>query len=141
MDTATTKPPPIGAAPGFRGWARWGWLAGPLVLAGLFVLWRFEPAGQFFFPRCWLYQTTGLQCPGCGTTRALHALLHGDVVAALRLNGLAVVGLVLGGWFALRWGWAWRTGRWWRNPFAHPYMIAALGGLTVGFGIARNLTW
>ena len=122
-------------------WVRWGWLGIPVVLVGLLVLWKFEPAGQFFFPRCWLYQTTGLQCPGCGTTRAFHALLHGDLAAALRFNALAVCGLAVGAWFAVRWIWAWQTGRWWRNPFRHPYVLAALGGIAFGFGVVRNLPW
>jgi hypothetical protein len=31
------------------------------------------------YPGCLLKETTGLDCPGCGGTRAMHALLQGDV--------------------------------------------------------------
>jgi len=51
-----------------------------------FVAWFFNPATAGFFPVCPLYSMTGLACPGCGMTRGLHALLHGDVVSALDFN-------------------------------------------------------
>ena len=50
------------------------------------VLYRFDPAQVSFYPRCVFHALTGWQCPGCGTTRALHHLLHGDVAGAFRLN-------------------------------------------------------
>jgi hypothetical protein len=47
---------------------------------------------------------TGLNCPGCGMTRALYALLHGHFQAALKDNALflaVLAGLaVRGAWFA-----------------------------------------
>lgn len=42
-------------------------------------------------PVCVLRQTTGVSCPGCGTQRAVHALLHGDIAAAWGFNALFVV--------------------------------------------------
>lgn len=54
--------------------------------AGMWLLYRFPPAGNRFYPQCAFHTLTGLDCPGCGTTRALHALLHGDVGAAFRFN-------------------------------------------------------
>lgn len=118
---------------------RWAILIGAAVLLSLGVLWRVEPAGQPFYPRCWLYQTTGLQCPSCGATRAVHALLNGRIREAVQLNALVVAAVPLGLWMACRWLWGWRSGRWWPNPLVHPWVLALLGGLAFGFGIGRNL--
>ena len=119
----------------------WGWLLLAGGLAALATVWHFEPQGQFFYPRCWLYQTTGLKCPGCGATRAVHALLHGDWRAAWAFNPLLIALLPGAAWLAVRALRGWWTGRWWPNPLAHRYVIAALLGITVGFGLARNLPW
>ncbi len=39
--------------------------------------------------RCPLHELTGLECPSCGLTRAVHALLDLDFARAARLNILA----------------------------------------------------
>jgi hypothetical protein len=48
---------------------------------------------------CAFRQATGVPCPGCGLSRALAALLRGDLVSALTFHAfaplLAVCGLVL----------------------------------------------
>lgn len=59
-----------------------------LALAALYF--RLDPA-QYPFPRCPVHWLTGLHCPGCGTQRALHALLHGRVGQALSFNLLAAL--------------------------------------------------
>jgi hypothetical protein len=65
----------------------------------------FNPATHSFYPVCQFHRLTGLNCPGCGMTRAVYALLHGDFMMALRDNALFVVALGMlalrGGWFAL----------------------------------------
>jgi hypothetical protein len=48
----------------------------------------FEPGKSGFFPPCMFRALTGLACPGCGSTRALHQLLHGHVGSAFALNPL-----------------------------------------------------
>lgn len=73
---------------------------GPLLAAGLFaggvLLWHADPATPGgLLPPCPFYWLTGLYCPGCGTTRALHALLHLDVAQALTMNPLLVLALPL----------------------------------------------
>ena len=69
------------------GATAFGLLAG-LALAVLYF--RLDPA-HYPFPRCPVYWLTGLHCPGCGTQRALHALLHGHVGQAVGFNLLAAV--------------------------------------------------
>ena len=64
-------------------------------IAVLAVVWAFDPSTAGFFPRCPMFALTGLQCPGCGTTRALHALLHGDVATAFSFNPFTLFLLAL----------------------------------------------
>lgn len=71
--------------------AKGKWLLGTTIMiasAGLYVLWAFDPGVASFYPRCVFHSLTGLQCPGCGATRAIHHLLHGDVAGAFRLNAM-----------------------------------------------------
>ena len=72
-----------------RNYTTWALALGALVLIG--VYYRFDPARAGFFPPCPLRAVTGWLCAGCGAQRAIHALLHGDLAAAWRLNPLLVV--------------------------------------------------
>lgn len=59
---------------------------------GIYFFAAFDPEHQAgIFPKCGFYVLTGYRCPGCGTQRALHHLLHGDIVGAFKLNALAFV--------------------------------------------------
>ena len=49
-----------------------------------------RPNGQAFYPPCPLHAVTGIWCPICGSTRAVHALLTGDLTRALHDNVLLV---------------------------------------------------
>lgn len=70
-----------------------GRIAATLV-AGMvgWLYFRFDPA-QYPFPKCPFIAITGYQCPGCGSQRALHLLLHGQVDDALQANPLFVLAL------------------------------------------------
>jgi hypothetical protein len=52
-------------------------------------------------PRCFWHALTGHACPTCGATRAVGALLHGDLTAALAWNPLVCIALLGYGLFAL----------------------------------------
>ncbi|MBW4721162.1 DUF2752 domain-containing protein [Saccharothrix sp. SC076] len=90
---------------------------GPLVVAagaavaGVGLLFFDPNSPRSVWPPCLLYALTGIQCPACGSTRMVHALLHGDLAAAWHFNAVALVGgLPLLGWLWLRWFRAARRG-------------------------------
>ena len=67
-----------------------------LALAPLacIALYLFDPAAKDDpYPNCPFLWLTGYYCPGCGTLRAYHQLLRGNVVDAIGLNPLTVVAL------------------------------------------------
>ena len=66
------------------------WLS--LAVGSIYLL-LFEPGKSGLFPVCPFHALTGFACPGCGTTRALHRLVHGDVVAAFELNPFTMLSL------------------------------------------------
>jgi hypothetical protein len=65
---------------------------GLLISAAIYVF-LFEPGKSGFFPLCPFRLLTGLTCPGCGSTRAMHQLLHGHFEAAFMLNPLFLIAL------------------------------------------------
>lgn len=54
-----------------------------IMIAIYFLL---NPMQQHWPLRCPFKLITGLQCPGCGNQRALHALLHGHFAEAVHYN-------------------------------------------------------
>jgi len=60
------------------------------LVAGV-VLFFFNPLSASIYPPCPFHHLTGLHCPGCGSLRATHQLLHGHLAAAFALNPLWVV--------------------------------------------------
>ena len=53
----------------------------------------FNPEKCQIFPQCPFRQLTGLLCPGCGSQRAIHQLLNGHLLSAIRHNVFLVVTL------------------------------------------------
>lgn len=80
-------------------------LAGGVLLcaAGALVFFAFDPTKVSLFPPCLFHEITGLDCPGCGAQRALHELLHGHLVPAIRFNAMFVASLPFAAWLAPRW--------------------------------------
>jgi len=67
------------------------WLTPPaLVICGLALVNAVDPRIPGNYPPCLFLFVTGCYCPGCGTLRALHSLLHGDLRSALGYNALTV---------------------------------------------------
>jgi hypothetical protein len=93
------------------------------------VVFAFDPSRVSLFPPCPLHHYTGLWCPGCGTTRAMHQLLHGNVAAAFRYNPLAISLLPVIGYLGIRR----------EEQTMKPVWIWTLLGVVVTFGILRNI--
>jgi hypothetical protein len=134
---AAARVPPKLASPTKK---RSAWLAvgGLAVVAVGAVLFWFNPARFRFYPFCFFHELTGLHCPGCGGTRALHQLLHGNVAAALHLNALLVILLPLFAWLGIRFA----AGKLNPLPAARPVSPKWLWlflALSVVFAVLRNL--
>ena len=62
-----------------------------LVLVGAVLFYVFVPPE--YWPRCWWLMLTGTKCPGCGSQRAIAAMLQGDFLQAVSYNPILVVGI------------------------------------------------
>ncbi len=107
-----------------------------LVIAAIVVaaalVYFFAPGEHRFYPRCIFHSLTGLACPGCGSLRAAHNLLHGNFTTAFRLNPfvLTIVPPTLGVWLV-------------RGEAAfsriRPIWIWLIVTVIIAFSILRNL--
>ena len=66
-------------------------MLGATVIGASAVVFFFNPSTHGFYPICLFHKLTGWNCPGCGGTRSVYALLHGNVALALKDNALFVV--------------------------------------------------
>lgn len=66
-------------------------IAVPLAATALTVLYFVDPTRHMLAPPCPYLTLSGLACPGCGLTRAVHLLLHGDLARAFAYNPWAFV--------------------------------------------------
>lgn len=59
----------------------------------LIIYYFYDPVTTSWAPKCPFKVLTGLQCPGCGLQRALHALLQGRFVEAIHYNYFLLFGI------------------------------------------------
>ena len=117
------------------------WLAGASVwFTALYVV---DPNEPGHFPTCPFLWLTGFYCPGCGSMRCTHDLLHGDLAGAFARNPVLPIVYV-----ALAIGFTRWTIRLWRGlPRTHlapPWRIQAIAWAYVAFFVLRNVpgwTW
>lgn len=73
-----------------------------LVLGAVtWAVYDFLVSSELLKVTCVLHSLTGLYCPGCGGTRAFHALLGGRVILSAWYHPLVLYGAVVGGGFFL----------------------------------------
>ena len=109
-------------------------LAGAVAVCAILLFADPNAAGSVL-PACPFHALTRLYCPGCGTTRALHALLHGQLGLALSMNPLAVLAVPLVPALLLR------------PRFPDQAWLAKLADarlwmpVVLAFSVLRNLPW
>jgi hypothetical protein len=121
---------------------RKGWLPVTMIASAalaVVTLRVFDPATSGVFPPCPMRYLTGWYCPGCGSLRAIHQLLLGNLRAAWAMNPLTVVlipfltyGLASHALFEIR-------GRGLPRMFLPAVSIRVLCAVILLFGMARNL--
>ena len=68
-----------------------------IFLGALTLFFIYDPSEVALFPKCPFLSFTGLYCPGCGSQRAMHDLLHGDILSGFKHNLLmSVLFFILG---------------------------------------------
>ena len=107
------------------------------VVALVWLYGRFDPATAPF-PRCLFKVITGLDCPGCGSQRAIHALLHGDIMSAVHYNFLFIIEIPL--LAAIVAGWLLRDSypRFNRVVSSRPFIMAILVSIVL-WTVVRNI--
>ena len=113
---------------------RWQWIAMSAFTAALVPLYLFNPANGRF-PVCPFHALTGWLCPGCGSQRALHDLMHGNFGEAFRHNALLVVSIPL---LAVHAAWG-RINKAKRDLSSYNGVVLAWAVLIIGWGIFRNI--
>ena len=116
------------------------WLGLAAIGIFLFFFNPASPANQFF-PKCPFRLVTGLQCPGCGSTRACYQLLHLHPGAAFKLNPLFVLTLPFIIYGFLGFTRSALTGRPQRRVFIPSFYLWGWLVLIVIFWIFRNTPW
>lgn len=90
----------------------------------------FDPAQCSWLPKCVFFELSGIYCPGCGATRALYAILHGDVMRSLRCNVMLFPLLITAALFLWKPQWALK-----------PFVAWSIAFAVIIFALLRNLPW
>jgi hypothetical protein len=116
-------------------------MAGMAGLAAVVLLRARDPHEAGSYGYCPFLLLTGRPCPGCGGLRAGNDLAHGDVVAAVSSNLLAVATAAT---LVVLWV-GWLVRRWRGSPSGMVRLNERTGyavlAVAVVFGIVRNTPW
>ena len=115
------------------------WAALLMLPVACAVLYTNDPADGGIYPPCPFRTITGFDCPGCGTGRALHAMLHGRLGVAVDLNVMTVLFLPV----ALYTGVSYVSKVLWDRPLPVPKLPPwtgwAVTATVLTFFVVRNL--
>jgi len=64
-----------------------------MITLGVVIFFYFYNPVTKAYPSCPFYHFTGLYCPGCGSSRAVYQIVHGNFLYALNLNPLMIISI------------------------------------------------
>ena len=102
----------------------------------LLLLYFVVYARKGLFPPCPFFLITDLYCPGCGSQRAISALLHGDFEEALHHNILLVAAIPLLAWNVIV---QWKRSREYFTLLYNPIFVKSVLVVVITFWVIRNL--
>jgi len=110
-----------------------------IVLAFLYFF--INPNEVDFLPKCPLYATTGIYCPGCGSQRATHQLLNFNFLGVVQQNALYIIGLFIVGYHLIISGVNYFFKKNYYNYIYHSKTPIVLLILIIIFWILRNIPY
>lgn len=98
------------------------------------TIYHFPPEQNLYYPPCFFKKCTGLDCPGCGSTRAIYQLVHGNVGQAADHNIMLLIFMpvMLVGLLNV-------FGGRWRRAWQHLNKPVLVLWLVIFFWVLRNL--
>ena len=108
------------------------------VIAVLGVYLYYFDNSPFTF-KCPVKFLTGFDCPGCGSQRAIHSLLHGDIAKALSYNYFIIIGIPYACFVAITGVMKSEKTKHWRNILAGPEAGVIFLCLALAWTITRNI--
>lgn len=109
-----------------------------ILAAGIFY-YAINPSTSVYTPKCPFHLLTGFHCPGCGSQRAIHEILHGNIWIGLQHNFLILFLIIIASYKAytsfINESSEKKTENLLQNKVA-PWLILAL---VLGFWILRNI--
>lgn len=111
-----------------------------LLVAVAFMFYLFDPEEMAVFPRCPFLLATGYECPGCGSQRAIHDMLHLDFKSAFSQNALILFlfPYLLFGFYLAFFNGKHRFPKWEKLLFGKWVAIFVVSGIMI-YWVVRNL--
>jgi hypothetical protein len=110
-----------------------------IVGAAFFLFKNYHPEESVYFPQCPSKYLMGYDCPGCGSQRAVHSLLNGELGNAFNYNPLLFFllpfGILVG---VFEWIPSLR-GHSFRRVINNKYVVLSVFAVIIVFTIWRNL--
>jgi len=112
----------------------------PIVLLALGIFYfAINPTSFAYTPKCPFHTLTGFHCPGCGSQRALHQILHGNIWEGLKHNFLILLAVILIGYRIFTLVVNNDSGKGSKNLLQHHYTPWIIFTFIMVFWILRNL--